>query len=55
MGSGKRFRIQTHKNYNTWYFQLGLAVIFKSEHKISIHCSLGLYTIYIGIGKGYDE
>lgn len=55
MGSGPRFRFQAHRSHNAWYFQLGLAVIPKAEHQISIHLSCGFHSIYIGIGKGYDE
>lgn len=55
MGSGPRFRIQTHKSHNGWYFVLGISLVPNSEHAVSIHCSLGFHTIYIGIGKGYDE
>ena len=56
MGSGPRLRLQAHRSLSGWYsFSLGVSIIPNGEHKLSVHLSLGFHTIYIGIGKGYDE
>lgn len=49
MGSGPKFSVDFHK-----YFSLGLSVA-RWPHDWSITLSLVCVTIYIGIGKGYDE
>lgn len=55
MGSGARFRLQTHRGHRNWYFVCGISLVPNSEHRFSISIHLGFHTIYIGIGKGYDE
>lgn len=52
MGSGKKFRISHHFSR---YWSLGVAMSLRSEHEVSIHISLVFLTIYVGIGKGYEE
>jgi len=52
MGSGKKFRI-------TWQkfpvYSIGATLAFRSEHEVSIHLEFIKLSIYIGIGKGYEE
>ena len=51
MGSGKRLRF----GHNPRVFNIGVTVIPRSEHALSIHIGLTWFQIYIGFGKGYDE
>lgn len=49
MGSGSKFQINMIKG-------LGLAVYVNTfPHALSINVTLLCFSIYIGIGKGYDE
>ena len=52
MGSGNKFRIRWNSES---YVALGIFIGYKSEHAISINIDLIKISIYIGIGKGYDE
>lgn len=49
MGSGSKFDIGLTKGF-------GLAVYYdRFPHEHSFNILIGCVTIYIGIGKGYDE
>lgn len=52
MGSGDKFRF----SWNMWrHWDLGVAVVFYGEHEVSIYINLVRCSIYIGLGKGYEE
>lgn len=51
MGSGKKLRC----SWDYDFYALGIVIIPKSEHTVSIHINLVVFSIYIGLGKGYDE
>lgn len=52
MGSGKKFRISwLHPQVTA----LGISVVRFGEHEWSIAIELIKFSIYIGIGKGYEE
>jgi hypothetical protein len=49
MGSGSKFHLGVAKAF-------GLSVEFdRFPHEYSFNLLIGCFTIYIGIGKGYDE
>lgn len=50
MGSGPKFDIQWLPPFVGLGFSVG-----RFPHDISIHLNLLLVSIYLGIGKGYDE
>jgi hypothetical protein len=52
MGSGKKFRIKW-ESYPV--YSIGATLAFRSEHEVSIHFNFIKLSIYIGIGKGYEE
>lgn len=52
MGSGKKFRVSWHP-WNLW--DVGFAVVFRSEHEVSIHINFLRFGVYVGIGKGYED
>jgi hypothetical protein len=52
MGSGNKFRVSWMSNQ---FMRLGVSVGRMSEHEWSIHVDLIKFSIYIGIGKGYEE
>ena len=52
MGSGEKFRL---KWISESYVSLGLFIGRRCEHEWSIHIDLIKVSIYIGIGKGYEE
>jgi hypothetical protein len=52
MGSGKKFRIKW-ESYPV--YSIGAALALRSEHEISIHLNFIKLSIYIGVGKGYEE
>jgi hypothetical protein len=51
MGSGSKFRC--YSDYS--FFALGLQVVPKGEHALSVHINLAFWHFYFGFGKGYDE
>ena len=51
MGSGDKFRIELIDSGIAY----GFSITPNSEHKLSIRINIILISIYIGIGKGYDE
>jgi hypothetical protein len=51
MGSGDRFRIRW--SYDYW--SLGISIVPRAEHRISVSINLIKIEIYMGFGKGYDE
>jgi hypothetical protein len=51
MGSGSKFRC--YSDYS--FFALGLQVVPKGEHSLSVHINLIFWHFYLGFGKGYDE
>lgn len=52
MGSGDKFRFGM-MHPKVW--SLGLSVVIRGEHEVSISINLIKWEIYIGIGKGYEE
>lgn len=52
MGSGDKFRFQWMPR-QVW--AIGMSFITRGEHEISIQIDLLKASIYIGIGKGYEE
>jgi hypothetical protein len=52
MGSGKKFRIQW-ESYPV--YSIGASLAFRSEHEVSIQFNFIKLSIYIGLGKGYEE
>jgi len=52
MGSGKKFRIDWMPRN---FVSIGMSIVYKGEHDLSIHFDLIKIQIYIGFGKGYDE
>lgn len=52
MGSGKKFRIRWE---SCPVYSIGMTLAFHSEHEVSIRLNFIKLSIYIGIGKGYEE
>ncbi len=52
MGSGEKFRVR-------WepfpIYSIGATLAFRSEHEVSIRFNFIKLSVYIGIGKGYEE
>ena len=52
MGSGKKFRVRWE---SFPIYSIGATLAFRSEHEVSIRFNFIKLSVYIGIGKGYEE
>jgi hypothetical protein len=52
MGSGEKFRVRWE---SFPIYSIGATLAFRSEHEVSIRFNFIKLSVYIGIGKGYEE
>jgi hypothetical protein len=52
MGSGEKFRVRWE---SFPIYSIGATLAFRSEHEVSICFNFIKLSVYIGIGKGYEE
>lgn len=52
MGSGEKFRVRWE---SFPIYSIGATLAFRGEHEVSIRFNFIKLSVYIGIGKGYEE